>query len=282
MQTAIEEAKLSLREGNNGFGAVIIKDHHVIAQSHDTEETDQDPTSHAEINAIKSAAKKMGKNLKDCILISTHEPCPMCATAIVWSKINNIIFGYSILDSIKDGRSRINLKCEDIFHSANVDIQIEKWILKEECSLLYNRDVRNEINKLRKVTKKQLEKYNKESKEKRLHWFMSEVKTKNDIADSKLEAAYKLLLKRFEISEEQMPIVQKCSDKIVFHSKNFCPTLEACKILNLDTRYICKNYNEDATEFLIKQIDPRLKFTRNYNKLRPFTEYCEEMIILEN
>ena len=62
---------------------------------------------------------------------------------------------------------------------------------------------------------------------------------------------------------------------------NFCPTLEACKILNLDTRKICKLYNENATDVLIKQIDKNLIFVRNYKKLRPYSEYCEEMIIDE-
>jgi hypothetical protein len=69
-------------------------------------------------------------------------------------------------------------------------------------------------------------------------------------------------------------------NKIIFHSKNFCPTLEACKILEYDTRYICRHYNENSTDILVKQINRDLQFTRNYKKLRPYSEYCEEMIII--
>ncbi len=70
--------------------------------------------------------------------------------------------------------------------------------------------------------------------------------------------------------------------KIVIHSKNFCPTLEACKILGLDTREVCKELNEEPTQALLQQLDPRLAFTRNYNALRPYEEFCEEMIILKD
>jgi tRNA(Arg) A34 adenosine deaminase TadA len=59
MVLAIEEAKVSLREGNNGFGAVIVKEEQVIALAHDKECTEHDATAHAEINAIKKASKKI-------------------------------------------------------------------------------------------------------------------------------------------------------------------------------------------------------------------------------
>ncbi|MFX1597219.1 MAG: nucleoside deaminase, partial [Promethearchaeota archaeon] len=87
MEIAFEEAKLSLKEGNKGFGAIIIKNGKILAQSHDTEITENDPTAHAEINVIKKASKSLGRELKNCILLSTHEPCPMCMTAVIWSKI---------------------------------------------------------------------------------------------------------------------------------------------------------------------------------------------------
>ncbi|MEN6623581.1 MAG: nucleoside deaminase, partial [Smithella sp.] len=83
MKIAIKEAEASLREGNNGFGAVIVRDSKIIASSHDKEDTQKDPTSHAEMNVIRQASKKIGKKLSGCILVSTHEPCPMCASAIV-------------------------------------------------------------------------------------------------------------------------------------------------------------------------------------------------------
>jgi hypothetical protein len=59
-----------------------------------------------------------------------------------------------------------------------------------------------------------------------------------------------------------------------------CPTLEACRILDLDTRRVCRLYNEGATGELLRQVDPRLVFRRNYEKLRPYAAFCEEIIEL--
>jgi tRNA(adenine34) deaminase len=124
MKIALAEAKTSLKEGNNGFGAVIIKDNSILVSTHDQEETESDPTSHAELNAIRLASRKYGRNLEDCILIATHEPCPMCATAIVWSGIKTLVYGYSITEAIAEGRKRINLTCQELFARANADIKV--------------------------------------------------------------------------------------------------------------------------------------------------------------
>jgi tRNA(adenine34) deaminase len=69
MEIAIQEARISLQEGNNGFGAVVIKNGKIISKSHDKEETDNDPTSHAEINAIREASRVSSKNLNNCLLV---------------------------------------------------------------------------------------------------------------------------------------------------------------------------------------------------------------------
>lgn len=92
-------------------------------------------------------------------------------------------------------------------------------------------------------------------------------------------SGYELLLKKLEIEPEEAPIVMKTKNKVVFHSKNFCPTLEACRILDLDTRMICKEVNEKPTDALVKQLSSRLEFARNYEKLRPYCDYCEEMVL---
>jgi hypothetical protein len=76
-------------------------------------------------------------------------------------------------------------------------------------------------------------------------------------------------------------VVQKTDKAISFHSMNFCPTLEACRILGLDTREVCKKLNEGATQDMVRQIDNRLRFTRNYECLRPYSDYCEETIYIE-
>jgi tRNA(Arg) A34 adenosine deaminase TadA len=278
MKQAIEEAKSSLREGNNGFGAVIVKDGAVIAASQDREDTDADPTSHAEINAIRETGKILGKDYSGCILVSTHEPCPMCAYAIVWAKIPTVVYGFPIADAIKENRRRINQPCKQIFEDAGAAVDIIPGVLKEECSMLYRADVRNEIRKLRGIDDAGLKALCADSVARRVEWFQRRgyAPEKNNV----LQAAYELFLDRLNITEDGAPIVEKTETQIRFHSQNYCPTLETCKILGLDTRYVCRAMNESSMDALLKQLDSRLSFSRNYEKLRPYADYCEEMISL--
>ena len=282
MLVAIEEAKISLREGNHGFGAVIVYENEIIAEDHDREEIDHHPTSHAEMNVIKKASKILGKDLKHCTIVSTHEPCPMCTSAIIWANIGTVVYGYSIEEAMKQGRRRIDIGCKELFLRSNREVKIIENILLEECSLLYNREVRNEIKKLHQCTDNALKGYNDLTTKKRIEWFRNDAGTDDNQGCENKEKAYRMFLRKLNITECEAPIIEKTNDRIVFHSMNFCPTLEACKILNLDTRHVCKLYNEKATDALIKQINPNLKFSRNYKKLRPYSDYCEEMIIDEN
>ncbi len=280
MREAVEEARASLREGNHGFGAVVVKDGSVIARAHDREESERDPTSHAEMNAIRLASRALGKNLTGCALVSTHEPCPMCAAAVAWSGIRRVAYGYSIAESIAQGRARIDLPCGEMFARAGKDITVEKGILRDECALLYREDVRREVGRLRNATVEDLASHDEESRERKLQWFDSGKGGFASPGDDPLEAAYRLLLNRFGIDPSQAPVAERSAGRIVFRSMNFCPTLEACVILGLDTRHVCRHSNTKSTDALVKRIDPRLRFDRNYERLRPSSEYCEEMITL--
>ena len=73
----------------------------------------------------------------------------MCATAVVWSGIALVAYGCSTSDSIRQGRSRIDIECMEIFHRAKADIQTIKDLMHSECAALYDQDVRAEIRKLR-------------------------------------------------------------------------------------------------------------------------------------
>ena len=95
-----------------------------------------------------------------------------------------------------------------------------------------------------------------------------------------LEKAYRLLILKLAIPAEKVKILKHTKDKIVFRSQNFCPTLEACKILGLDTREVCRKIYERPTDALVKTINPNLKFGRNYRCIRPYANYCEEYILL--
>jgi len=73
------------------YGAIIVKNGKIIAKAGTASKKNIDPTSHAEISAIRKACKKLkSKELKGCIIYSTCEPCPMCFTAIWWAKVDRI------------------------------------------------------------------------------------------------------------------------------------------------------------------------------------------------
>jgi tRNA(adenine34) deaminase len=281
MKAAISEAEASHREGNHGFGAVVLAGGEIISRAHDREETERDPTSHAETNAIRLAAKALGKDLSLCAIVSTHEPCPMCASAIVWSGIAEVAYGYSIEKAVEQGRNRIEIPCREIFERSGRKIAIHAGLLTEDCAPLYDREVRKEIKRLRNATEEALLEHDRESAERRTKWFEEEGGLRSFARGDPLEDAYALLLRRFRISAEEAPVVERSGKRIVFHSKNYCPTLEACRILELDTRFVCARYNEGATDALVKRIDPRLRFARDYGKLRPYSDHCEEMILLD-
>jgi hypothetical protein len=137
-----------------------------------------------------------------------------------------------------------------------------------------------ELRRLKGASDRRLREYDRASAVRRLRWYRSQAAGRPLPGQGPLEQAYRLLLRKLGIQENEAPIVERGPDRLVFHSRNFCPTLEACRILGLDTRRICRLYNEGATQELIRQIDPRLAFRRNYEKLRPFAEHCEEIIEL--
>ncbi|MFM8454689.1 MAG: nucleoside deaminase [Gammaproteobacteria bacterium] len=95
MQAAIDAALKGVRAGLGGpFGACIVHENKIIAATHNTVLGDQDPTCHAEMNAIRAAAKHLNTHiLEHCILYTTAEPCPMCLSAIYWARIPEYYVG---------------------------------------------------------------------------------------------------------------------------------------------------------------------------------------------
>lgn len=94
MRMALEQAALAPESGEVPIGAVLIHQGQVLARAHNLRETRQDPTAHAEILVIQEAAEKLGTwRLIDCTLYVSLEPCPMCAGAIVQSRIARTVFG---------------------------------------------------------------------------------------------------------------------------------------------------------------------------------------------
>ena len=94
MQAAFEEAEKAFRAGEIPVGAVIVKDGEIISRAHNETETLRDPTAHAEITAIRLAARALGGwRLPGCCMFVTLEPCSMCAGAIVLARIERLYIG---------------------------------------------------------------------------------------------------------------------------------------------------------------------------------------------
>ncbi len=94
MRLAIAEAKLSLAHNDIPIGALVISNGEIIASRHNERELQGDPTAHAEVLAIRDAAKALGTSRLDgAILVTTLEPCPMCAGAALVARISHVVFG---------------------------------------------------------------------------------------------------------------------------------------------------------------------------------------------
>ena len=107
MKKAIEESKANLSnsyKSGGPFGAVIVKDGEIVSSSHNTVIESNDPTAHAEVNAIRSACKKLNTHdLSGCILYTSAEPCPMCLSAIIWSNIKIVYYANTKKDADEIG-----------------------------------------------------------------------------------------------------------------------------------------------------------------------------------
>jgi len=93
------------------------------------------------------------------------------------------------------------------------------------------------------------------------------------------KAYYIIFFEHMKINPEHSKMLRHNENRIRINSYNFCPYLEACQELKLDTKFVCKTIGEPSIQSLCKIINPKLKFRRNYNNIRPYnSKYCEEYI----
>ena len=133
MRKAITEAIKAQTKDEVPIGCVLVRDNKIIARSHNLRETSQDPSGHAELIAIRKAARKLGSwRLLDTVLYVTLEPCTMCMGAIILARIPTVVFGCydpkggaagSLYDLSSDPR-------------LNHRVELLPRILESECSKL--------------------------------------------------------------------------------------------------------------------------------------------------
>ena len=122
MMRASELSSESAKSKGGPFGSVIVKDNKIIAEGSNQVTINNDPTAHGEIVAIRSACQKLNTfNLSGCDLYSSCEPCPMCLSAIYWSRIENVFYANTRIDA-----KRIDFDDSFIYSEINKDLENRK------------------------------------------------------------------------------------------------------------------------------------------------------------
>jgi tRNA(Arg) A34 adenosine deaminase TadA len=148
MEQAIELAKRAQRKGDYAIGAVIVKDDAIVAISENRSKQDENPVAHAEALAIIEATKKYkSRHLSDCILYTTHEPCPMCASLCVFARLAGVVYGARINDmadySAKNANGQylwrtIDISCEEVIKKSGEPIEVIRDFMRDECVQLFH------------------------------------------------------------------------------------------------------------------------------------------------
>lgn len=151
MKEAIRQAKKAYALEESPIGCVIVCDDKIIARGYNRRNTDKSTLSHAELIAIKKACKKTGDwRLEGCTMYITLEPCPMCAGAIVQSRIDRVVIG-SMNPKAGCAGSVMNLLQADGF---NHHVELENGVLATECSQMLTSFFR-ELREKKKAQKKE-------------------------------------------------------------------------------------------------------------------------------
>ena len=133
IKKAIRLAEKAFSEGEVPVGAIVVKDNKIIGRGYNQRETLNDPTAHAEIIAITAASNTINDwRLNDCSIYVTKEPCPMCAGAIINSRVSKLVFGS--YDDKKGCCGSLYQLCGD--KRLDSITAVKGGIMEEQCSML--------------------------------------------------------------------------------------------------------------------------------------------------
>ncbi len=104
LQQAVDLATANVADGGGPFGAIVVKDDELVTTGRNRVTDDLDPTAHAEVQAIRAAARTLGEfSLKGCVLYSSCEPCPMCLASSLWARLDAVIYAADRDDAADGG-----------------------------------------------------------------------------------------------------------------------------------------------------------------------------------
>ena len=137
MNKCIELARIAKKRGDSPVGSILVKDDIIVGEGIEGVKVHNDITFHSEIEVIRNATQRLNtRDLSDCILFSTHEPCIMCSYAIRHHKINTIVFAISVED-VGGYSSKFKVLEDQSVKKWGSSPRIIKGILEEECLKLY-------------------------------------------------------------------------------------------------------------------------------------------------
>jgi len=135
MRLAIKEALDHLAAIEGGpFGACLVRGEEVLAVAHNTVLKENDPSCHAEVNAIRLASRRLGTyDLSGCSIYSTTEPCPMCYAAIHWARLDHLVYGTPIAAVAALGFHELTISNEQMKAMGQSPVVIFPNFLEPEC-----------------------------------------------------------------------------------------------------------------------------------------------------
>ncbi|MGH7278381.1 MAG: nucleoside deaminase [Candidatus Rokuibacteriota bacterium] len=140
MREALAEAAAGAGKGNLPVGSVVIRDGRPVARGHNEVVSGCDPTAHAEIVAIRRAAAALGTPLlTGCVLYTSLEPCPMCAAALVWARVERVVIGAFFP---RTGGVRSRARILDLLGPIIHTVQVDGEVLPAECLAMLPADYR--------------------------------------------------------------------------------------------------------------------------------------------
>jgi len=148
MVAAIRQAERAKQKGDYAIGAVLVRGNTIIAAANNRSKVDENPIGHAELLAILRGSRILKhRHLTDCVLYTTHEPCPMCASVAVWARLKGIVYGSRISDMRNHRLSHgnrdhlwrtIEISCAEVIRKSTEEIPLAKNFMRKECIKLFH------------------------------------------------------------------------------------------------------------------------------------------------